>query len=245
MTTLALALCIALQDDAPKPDFAAELKDLEKTYQKAHQEYFAARGAAKTPEERQKVRDVDPTPKYFEKFADLAKRAEGTDAEAGALGWVFRLGSQTQKTADVRRAAERLQEKHPESPQIAQVAQGLQYAGWYGWTWAKAWLRAVAGKSTAKGARAAALLSLGCVLLQGRTVADADKAEARQSFEALVKDFAGAPEAKRAEGQLFELDHLQIGMTAPDFEATDADGKAFQLSDYRGKVVVVDFWGFW
>ncbi|MFM7298716.1 MAG: peroxiredoxin family protein, partial [Planctomycetota bacterium] len=30
-----------------------------------------------------------------------------------------------------------------------------------------------------------------------------------------------------------------------DFEATDTDGVKFKLSDYRGKVVMLDFWGFW
>jgi cytochrome oxidase Cu insertion factor (SCO1/SenC/PrrC family) len=33
--------------------------------------------------------------------------------------------------------------------------------------------------------------------------------------------------------------------TAPDFEAVDENGVKFKLSDYRGKVVVLDFWGFW
>ena len=31
----------------------------------------------------------------------------------------------------------------------------------------------------------------------------------------------------------------------PDFDAVDVDGNAFKLSDYRGKVTVIDFWGFW
>ena len=35
------------------------------------------------------------------------------------------------------------------------------------------------------------------------------------------------------------------GNVAPDFTTQDADGVAFKLSDYRGKVVVLDFWGFW
>ena len=48
-----------------------------------------------------------------------------------------------------------------------------------------------------------------------------------------------------AEGYVFDLEHLQNGMKAPDFEATDADGVKFHLSDYRGKVVLLDFWGFW
>ena len=29
---------------------------------------------------------------------------------------------------------------------------------------------------------------------------------------------------------------------APDIRGTDADEKSFRLSDYRGKVVLLDFW---
>jgi hypothetical protein len=48
-----------------------------------------------------------------------------------------------------------------------------------------------------------------------------------------------------ADGKLFVIRHLQIGKTAPDIEAEDLDGVEFKLSDYRGKVVVLDFWGDW
>lgn len=35
------------------------------------------------------------------------------------------------------------------------------------------------------------------------------------------------------------------GKLAPDIAGTDIDGVAFKLSDYRGKVIMLDFWGSW
>jgi peroxiredoxin len=36
-----------------------------------------------------------------------------------------------------------------------------------------------------------------------------------------------------------------VGKPAPEISGTDADGKAIKLSDYKGKVVLVDFWATW
>jgi hypothetical protein len=38
---------------------------------------------------------------------------------------------------------------------------------------------------------------------------------------------------------------LFVGHRAPDFEAVDVQDKRFKLSDYHGKIVALDFWGFW
>ena len=37
----------------------------------------------------------------------------------------------------------------------------------------------------------------------------------------------------------------RAGRPAPEIEGVDAQGRTFRLSDYRGKVVVLDFWGNW
>ena len=34
-------------------------------------------------------------------------------------------------------------------------------------------------------------------------------------------------------------------MQAPELVGTDVDGKEIRLSQYRGRVVVLDFWGLW
>jgi hypothetical protein len=38
---------------------------------------------------------------------------------------------------------------------------------------------------------------------------------------------------------------INVGEVAQDISAEDLDGVTFKLSDYRGKVVVLDFWGHW
>ena len=37
----------------------------------------------------------------------------------------------------------------------------------------------------------------------------------------------------------------EVGMEAPEITGLDLDGVEFNLSDYRGKVVLLDFWGDW
>jgi len=38
---------------------------------------------------------------------------------------------------------------------------------------------------------------------------------------------------------------VAVGQVAPETEGRDLDDIPFKLSDYRGKVVLLDFWGDW
>lgn len=70
---------------------------------------------------------------------------------------------------------------------------------------------------------------------------------------ALMKKLAATPGIDQsnpqmlaqAKGQINVIENLSIGCTAPDIIGKDHDGKEFKLSDYRGKAVLVDFWGIW
>lgn len=59
------------------------------------------------------------------------------------------------------------------------------------------------------------------------------------------QEYFGRPVADVVDGAIFELKNLVVGKEAPDIVGEDIDGVDFKLSDYRGKVVMLDFWGDW
>ncbi len=79
-----------------------------------------------------------------------------------------------------------------------------------------------------------------------------DRTEATRETEALFEqalakygdvDIPGVGTVgAKAAAALFELRHLVVGREAPDIQGEDQDGAQFKLSDYRGKVVLLDFW---
>jgi len=93
-------------------------------------------------------------------------------------------------------------------------------------------------------------------LLLGKEAFDAlrkrDRAEAGAEVEAWftkaaetfgdVKHPYGGTIGEKARSELFEIRNLTVGKTAPDIVGVDQDGKPLKLSEYRGRVVLLDFW---
>ncbi len=69
--------------------------------------------------------------------------------------------------------------------------------------------------------------------------------ETIQAKYAAIDAGRGQTLGKLADRLLFAIQNLKVGKTAPDIVAKDLDEVEFKLSDYRGKVVVLDFWGDW
>ena len=49
----------------------------------------------------------------------------------------------------------------------------------------------------------------------------------------------------RIKGVVYVHEDLSIGHKVPEIKGVDHEGKEFKLSDYKGKVVLLDFWGYW
>ena len=74
--------------------------------------------------------------------------------------------------------------------------------------------------------------------------------EAELLFEELISkypevEFHGRRLIELAKPEYFAVSKLAIGKPAPEITGQDLAGAPFLLSDYRGKVVVLCFWGTW
>jgi hypothetical protein len=247
LTATLLTLLPSPSPQDPPIEPSARLEALVERFKDAQRAFYDRLRAAPNDDEQ------NPGPAFLKEFRALAEGVKGTEAAAGAWIWVFRLGTQSNSAADAKQALETLLAEHIESPALADLAPELEYAGHVvGQEPCAQALRSMREHSPHAAVRAGATFFLATNLLnQGRRHPEL-KEEARKLLEECAAQFAevkhphgGRTYGQLAKGFLFELDHLQVGMVAPDFECTDADGVKFKLSDYRGKVVIVDFWGNW
>jgi hypothetical protein len=81
--------------------------------------------------------------------------------------------------------------------------------------------------------------------LMSRSSAEEEQARGKSYFERLEEEYSEEVLAMALTGARFRETFLRAGRVAPDFEAETVDGEKFRLSDYRGKVTLIDFWGFW
>lgn len=65
--------------------------------------------------------------------------------------------------------------------------------------------------------------------------------ECYQAPEAMPVDMV----RKDIERALYDLNNLQVGMLAPEIEGVVQDGSRLRLSDFRKKVIFLDFWADW
>ncbi len=186
----------------------------------------------------------------------VLKRAEKADDAAAAelLGWVsngraFFPPGEAPKC--VTAAGDRLLEKFPDSPAVSRMMQMMVRGGTDG----GATLKKIADTATSAKLKASATYGLGQNLAAQldalgdkpeqieKVAAEAEKVFA-QAIELFDKEKLAA-QKETAEKELTSFRTLRVGKEAPDIKGADLDGKDFKLTDYRGKVVLLDFWGNW
>jgi hypothetical protein len=224
-------------------DWKAEQAAFREANQKiqATPEYKAAREAKDSAAIGELTKDLKrPDPGAFGKRAlDLADRFRDDSARFVAYA------AQTFANKDNGAAlVERLTAKHLSSPALVEVLEnGRGLFAAIGKDAAHEFLAKVAKESSLDQAKAWALYQRGN-LLRSREPSPEDQAQ-MDALHAEAAKLATGELADRIAAPKFQEQRLQIGMAVPDIAGEDVDGVAFKLSDYRGKVVVLDFWGFW
>jgi hypothetical protein len=251
---LALALPAPAQDkpkdkDGKEASPAQQYQALDKEFKDSMNAWMKTYQATKTNEEKQKLFSSYPqADKFAPKFLALAEKHPKDPAAVDALVWVASNTQGAGPNAPNAKALAILERDHVQSDKIAAVCQTLSYRPGKE---TEAFLRAVLDKNPHTNVQGVACLSLAQALKNVRGQKELPK-EVESLFERAEKQYGdvqlpgrGNTVGERARAELYEVRFLSVGKTAPDILGEDQDGVKFKLSDYRGKVVLIDFWGNW
>ena len=239
----------AQKKEAPEQQFNSLVKEYEQK-RRAAAKAFAV---ANTPQQKKDAEAAQPSDdEYAGRVLALVQQHRTDEFAFAALRWVARHAN---PSANAEKAYELLFTDHLDQKEMAEIAERMVYSGS---PTLEHHLRALMDKSPQRDVRAVACLSLArCLKMKPEqmalpTPAEVDRCNAEA--EALLKRVSaeygdvqnrGVSLKAAVPGELYEIDHLSIGQPAPEILGRDIDGRAFRLSDYRGKVVMLDFWGHW
>ncbi len=200
-------------------------------------------------------RDGSPPPGRFEpafldRFVDLAERDPDSEDGVQAAAWIcsrltFAQPDETRRLELGRRYLGRLAQRHPSHPAVRDMVRGVGFGGAasYGSEGAEALRTILRAPGQRDSTSAETLVALALCRAGPRTnPTEAERSEAKEALARCVRDFPTLDASRHAGPMLFELEHLQVGCVAPDFESTDLEGEAVRLSDYRGRILVLVFW---
>ena len=261
-----------LQEGAKQEDAKQELKKQEKDVEEAKEEeeekeltpmekfrklssgFVKQRGEfltklrkAKTREERMEFAKNNAYPNANLLVDDMMEIAASEDKAASfqALTWVM---SNIRTPAIKRDAMESLLENHLENKRIGSTTRTMTRSRRSAEI--DEYLTTIRDKSPHEKVRANAAVAYANYRKSNVSTDKEELEEVAKLFEDAVEEFKdvklpGGSIEEIVEAPLFELKNLQIGMQAPNIQGEDVDGVEFELKDYLGKVVVIDFWGDW
>ncbi|MCE9562425.1 MAG: TlpA family protein disulfide reductase [Planctomycetes bacterium] len=258
LCSLAGALDDKKADEKPTPaeQFKAVQKELQETGSSLQKEFQAA----KTDEEKNAIREkfFALRPKFAEKALAIALADPKDPTAFEAALFALNMGG---ATPVAEKAADLIGGAFADNPKLKPLLSSLgDTAG------GQKLLKMIYEKTVDKETKGSTLYYLASGLLseadypRSGPPMPADKQtaafkEAETMLNRAAKEFGevevsgrgGSKQAiaKAVEGQLFFLNNLTVGKVLPDSVAETLDGKKAKISDYRGKVVVLDIWATW
>ena len=175
-------------------------------------------------------------------YEGIARQYPGTEEALTAKLWLLRQSWWLYKDRpamhkEAAKWADQLIQEYPKSKRLADIASYQYVFGAESKTKYFTWMLE---NSPHRSVKAASLFVL------------AKAGRDRALFERLGKEYADEKYRATTYGAMakahlhvHEKATLAVGKPAPEIEGVNHKGKPMKLSDFRGKVVVLDFWGDW
>jgi thiol-disulfide isomerase/thioredoxin len=238
---LAIVLASAVALVSPGGAAATPATPLETEFKKAVDAFMVEYRAADA-QARQALLD-DPAREPRHRFTPLflaeAKKRQGTREALPLWAWLVENGTIVDRPTG-EHAVERLLADHLSDPDLASGARAIgRVAGIRGEEKTVEDLTRIIAGSRDSAVRAEAFFQRGFVRR------DSNLPLARGDFEWAVKEDGDSPAGKRAAEALAATAPLKAGEKAPDFSGSTLSSTTVKLSELRGRVLLVDFWGMW
>jgi len=242
-----------LPADRPVSEVDDPLAALEPRVQAMWQEFYQAEREfqfqlvrARTPAERDLlIQTKSPRPKYAERFLQIAEAQRKTLTGFQAFFSATQMYLPGTDATNLVKALDRLAEDHMADRGLHRAFRPLADNRHDA---SAAFLARVIQQSPHRQVQGAACFHLARLFVgQGKPEA---RAEALKLLERCGTEFAEVKIENGTLGQLaaqetFRVRFLTVGATAQDIQGADIDGKPLRLSDFRGKVVLLDFFADW
>ncbi|MCE9562424.1 MAG: TlpA family protein disulfide reductase [Planctomycetes bacterium] len=258
--SLALGLFVSYAGD-DKPNRPAKLTALKKKYDDELKEFKDRLKKATDPGEAKgiqaEIRELVAI--TAERALAIAKEDPKDDTGFAAAEFIVKAAGANNANGikEVDSVIELLAEHHAANPKMKEMLVPVMRAGPAG----DKLLLAVSEKSTDKETKGLALFIRGFKTARNAEEEDDDKelaAGIAKATELLEKAAAEAPDAKvgnsgKTVGEMAKKEIaglksiviVAIGKPAPEVESVTLEGKKVKLSDYKGKVVLLDIWATW
>lgn len=223
---------LTAEADAAYKEWRKNLSELRKVAQESGEEI---------PQEAR----ISPLGAFIPKFLSAADTYAGTEDAVPFLTWVVQNGFRIDEE-QAKATFRKLVDVHAKSPQLAELGSFFGQLGYYFDEKEAASLLATLEKETTDDTvRAWAIYTRVSVILEKAEIDSDEFKQAKAEVLAALEKVDDRRLASEAKGQIDVRETFSLGMVAPDIKGIDLDGTQFALSDYKGKILFVDFWGDW
>ncbi|HEY9717730.1 MAG TPA: hypothetical protein V6C69_09695 [Trichormus sp.] len=240
--SLAAAFNSAYAETEPAP-IAPQVTKIIDSYRQKRSKMAADYRAKKTDQERNQVGSLIQAnqEECSQELVKLAQDNPQTDEAECALLWV--IANTNPSSASLVEAMDQYRTQFALTGKIARECPRLQYPQSKS---AELLLRTLIKKNEAEEVRGIACLTL------AKRLEESSPAQSKTLLNQIIRKYESLkpnPDndslGDLARAELYKVQHLSLGCTAPPLIGSDADGNKLKLSDYRGRIVMVDFFGDW